>query len=61
MPIKVIIWNEGSHEKVHPEVTKIYPDHMDGAIANGINRVNQAHTDGRVLDNWHRPEPLHRL
>ena len=36
MPIKVTIWNEGRHEKIHPEVARIYPDRMDGAIAKGI-------------------------
>ncbi|MES0882022.1 ThuA domain-containing protein [Roseibium sp. SCP14] len=28
-------------------------------IANGIHWVKQRHTDGRILENWHRPEPLH--
>ena len=36
MSIKVTIWNEGRHEKLHPEVAAIYPDRIDGAIAAGL-------------------------
>jgi trehalose utilization protein len=36
MTIKVTIWNEGRHEKLHPAVAAIYPDRIDGAIAAGL-------------------------
>lgn len=29
-------------------------------ISNGIHWANQKHTSGRILDNWHREEPLHQ-
>jgi hypothetical protein len=28
-------------------------------ISNGIRWAQQKHTDGRILENWHRKEPLH--
>jgi hypothetical protein len=28
-------------------------------IANGIRWARQTHTDGRMLENWHRAEPMH--
>jgi len=30
--IRVTVWNEGVHEKTHPEVAKVYPDGIHGAI-----------------------------
>lgn len=36
MTIKVTIWNEGRHEQLHEAVQKIYPDRIDGAIAEGL-------------------------
>ncbi len=36
MGIKVTIWNEARHEKLHTEVAAVYPDRIDGAIAAGI-------------------------
>lgn len=42
------------------ETFPIYHDpHVHRVIANGIRWVRQKHTDGRRLDNWHRPDPLH--
>jgi trehalose utilization protein len=32
-PIRVTIWNEFVHEKKNPEIAKIYPEGMHGAIA----------------------------
>lgn len=41
------------------ETFPIYHDpHVHRVIANGIRWVRQKHTDGRRLDNWHRPDPL---
>ena len=33
---KVTIWNEGRHEKHHPNVARIYPAGIHGAIAEGL-------------------------
>ncbi len=35
-----------------------YNDHVRRVIANGIRWAMQRHADGRILENWHRPEPL---
>src|SRR5215469_14612027 len=34
--IKITIWNEGRHEKLHPNVARIYPGGIHGAIAEGL-------------------------
>ena len=34
--IKVTIWNEGRHEKLHPNVAAIYPSGIHAAIAAGL-------------------------
>ena len=34
--------------------------HVHRVIANGIRWAKQPHTDGRILSNWHREEPIHR-
>ena len=34
--IKVTIWNEGRHEKLHSDVAAIYPSGIHGAIAAGL-------------------------
>lgn len=42
------------------ETFPIYHDPMiHKVIGNGIRWARQAHTDGRILENWHRAEPLH--
>jgi trehalose utilization protein len=33
--------------------------HVIKVIGNGIRWANQKHTDGRILENWHRKAPLH--
>ncbi len=33
MPIRVLVWNEGRHEKTNAEVAKVYPKGIHGAIA----------------------------
>lgn len=38
MPTKVLIWNEGRHEKKNPRVAEIYPDGIHGAIATHLRR-----------------------
>jgi trehalose utilization protein len=32
--------------------------HVHRVIANGIRWARQPHGDGRILTNWHRPEPI---
>ena len=34
--IRVTVWNEFQHEKVHEEVARVYPDGIHNAIARGI-------------------------
>jgi trehalose utilization protein len=34
--VRVTVWNEYLHEKVHEEVTKVYPDGIHQALAKGI-------------------------
>ena len=36
MSIRVTIWNEGRHEQTDRQVAAIYPDRIDGAIADGL-------------------------
>jgi len=33
---KITIWNEGRHEKLHPNIARIYPHGIHGAIAAGL-------------------------
>ncbi|MGO7164003.1 hypothetical protein ACCS78_33100, partial [Rhizobium johnstonii] len=41
-------------------VYSIYHDKtVHKVISNGIRWAQQKHTDGRILENWHRAEPLH--
>ena len=37
--IRVTVWNEGRHEKTHPEVQKIYPDGMHTVIAGFLQQA----------------------
>jgi trehalose utilization protein len=54
-PIRVTIWNEGRHEKIHPEVVAVYPQGMHTALAEGLTPYGfQTHT--ATLD-----EPEHGL
>jgi trehalose utilization protein len=42
------------------ETYPIYHDKtVHKVISNGIRWARQNHTDGRILENWHRAEPLH--
>ncbi|WP_166984369.1 ThuA domain-containing protein [Paramicrobacterium fandaimingii] len=34
--IKVLVWNEGVHERTQSEIAEIYPDGIHGAIASGL-------------------------
>lgn len=35
--VRVTVWNEFLHEKVHEEVTKVYPDGIHNALAGGLS------------------------
>lgn len=54
--LKVTVWNEGRHEKIHPDIAKVYPDGLHTAIAEGLRAfgLNQVRT--ATLD-----EPEHGL
>ncbi|MBY5704248.1 trehalose utilization protein ThuA [Rhizobium leguminosarum] len=42
------------------ETYPIYHDKtVHKVISNGVRWAKQKHTDGRILENWHRAEPLH--
>jgi trehalose utilization protein len=43
--IKVIIWNEGRHEKLHPDVAGVDPSGIHGAIATGLKNEGFAIRD----------------
>ncbi len=34
--LRVLVWNEGRHEKEDPVVARVYPDGIHGAIADGL-------------------------
>ena len=36
MVLRVLVWNEGRHEKTEPDVARRYPDGIHGAVAAGI-------------------------
>lgn len=39
--MRVLVWNEFRHEITKPEVAKVYPDGIHGAIA-GFYKVNRS-------------------
>lgn len=43
----------------HETYSVYHDEHVLKVIANGIRWANQKHTDGRILENWQRKEPLH--
>ena len=54
--LKVMVWNEGRHEKEHPAVAKVYPNGLHSAIAEGLKAHGFSHVRTAVLD-----EPEHGL
>jgi trehalose utilization protein len=56
MPTRVIIWNEGRHEKKNPAVQEIYPDGMHAAIAAHLRKNKALSVTTATLD-----EPEHGL
>lgn len=55
-PIRVTVWNEFRHEKVHEKVMKVYPEGIHGAIAQHLR-----HQDGLVVRTATLDEPEHGL
>jgi trehalose utilization protein len=47
---KITIWNEGRHEKLHPNVARIYPAGIHGAIAEGLKNEGFAIRIGNLDD-----------
>jgi trehalose utilization protein len=54
--IKVIVWNEGRHEKTSKEVQKAYPNGIHGAIAEALGKQPDFEARTATLD-----EPEHGL
>lgn len=54
--IRVTVWSEFRHEKKSPEIAKIYPEGMHGAIAAGLKTDPQFEVRTATLD-----EPEHGL
>lgn len=54
--LRVTVWNEFRHEKVSPEIKKIYPDGMHAAIADHLNKQEGIIAKSATLD-----EPEHGL
>ena len=47
--MRVLVWNEFRHEKTKPEVAKVYPDGIHGAIA-GFLQSDQVEVRTATLD-----------
>ena len=50
LSINVTIWNEGRHEKLHPNVATIYPNGIHAAISAGLKDENFAIRCGSLDD-----------
>jgi len=54
--LRVTVWNEGRHEKQSPEIARVYPDGIHGAIAGFLRRQPGMTVRTAILD-----EPEHGL
>ena len=54
--IRVLVWNEGRHEKSSPRVQAVYPEGIHGAIAQGLSSAQDLIVRIATLD-----EPEHGL
>lgn len=54
--IRVTVWNEFRHEKIHEEVAKVYPDGIHNVIADFLKRYPEIQVRTATLD-----EPEHGL
>lgn len=50
MSIRVIVWNEGRHEKASEEIRKVYPEGIHGAIADFLSRDEEIEVRTATLD-----------
>ena len=50
MAIRVLIWNEGRHEKQNPKVAEIYPNGIHGAIAAHLKKFPEFLVSTATLD-----------
>ncbi|HCR18854.1 MAG TPA: trehalose utilization protein ThuA [Candidatus Latescibacteria bacterium] len=48
--IRVTVWNEYRHEKEKPEIGKVYPEGIHGAIANHLSQVEALEVRTATLD-----------
>jgi len=46
--LRVMVWNENVHEKKNPDVAKIYPKGMHGAIAKALKSGHSAEDTAAV-------------
>ncbi len=53
--LQVLVWNEGRHEKISPEIAAIYPEGIHGALAGSLRALGLS-VDTATLD-----EPEHGL
>jgi len=56
MSIRVTVWNEARHEKLHPPVAKLYPQGIHGAIAAHLRQHSDLQVATATLD-----DPEHGL
>ena len=54
--LRVVVWNEGRHEKSDAAIKSVYPDGIHGAIVSALNRDGSIAASGATLD-----EPEHGL
>jgi len=45
--IRVTVWNEFRHEKIHEEVAKVYPDGIHNVIADFLKRYPEIQAEDR--------------
>lgn len=50
MAIRVLVWNEGRHEKSHPEVARVYPEGIHEAIASHLRKCSEVVVATATLD-----------
>ena len=39
MSLRILVWNEGRHEQINPDIAARYPDGIHGAIAEGLREL----------------------
>ncbi len=59
--LRVVVWNEGRHEKSDAAIKSIYPDGIHGAIVNALNRNGSIAASAATLDDPEHGLPQRRL